>query len=576
MPESLKLVPGSERWKALRQRALTDLFWLNDVVLGYGSVVPMTMKAHLLMCRFAESRTGHPALDGAYYRLITVPREVGKSTLVTRGHAIQLALAHPGISILIANEREKQAVGFLSEIKAHFESNEFLRALFPERVPPDFRQTQWSETAATLPRPTARPEPTFLATGVGAAITGLHPDHAFVDDMISDEAMENARAGSFLLVEKANRWCNQLVPIITRGKPYCGITFIGTMWWYGDSYEHIEKAFGYEEEPRPFSLAFRDDAGGEHRISLTRGIGNHITSGVYRRGDLAVFRRSIIEDGTSFFPEHWPDDELAKFRVRDSVLFAANMMNSPADEITASFKADWLRYYNRPHEDTLEFSDGTRTHYVQVRDLDCVMSVDPAFTERATDSSRAAVVVTGSTANGKRFVLEAIARRLAADSLVDLIVTTALRYKPRKLLVEKVAQQAAFIALLKHALAKVNSTSTVEEVHPAGRQKDVRILQLEPYFQRGDILLHGSQHDALEEYREFPRGRNKDLLDALAYQPEFWLKPQDGTLSFTATAQERIAKEMEILSQRLGKPVGPVPHRARDAGRIRADGSRRW
>lgn len=575
MPDELRLVPGSEKWKTLRHRALTDLFWFSDVVLGYGSLVPMTHKAHLLMCRFAERQTGHPALDNAYYHLITVPRGVGKSTLVTRALAMQLALKYPGISVLIANEREKNAVDFLREIKGHFESNDFLRALFPERIPPDFKKTQWSETSATLVRDVSRPEPTFQATGVGAAITGTHPDYAFIDDMISIEAAENARVGSFTLIEKASRWCHTLVPLVKRGQPHNGITFIGTMWWYGDSYDHLEHAFGYNADPQPFSLSYRDDEGGEFRIPLLTGIGDRIVSGVYRRGDIAIFRRAIIEDGQSFFPERWPEDELAKFRVRDPVLYAANMMNSPSDDVTASFKSDWLRFYERPHEGTVAWSEGGKTQYVQTRDLDVLMSVDPAFTDRGTESSRAAVVVTGSTANGKRLVMEARASRIAADTLVDLVVTTALRYKPRKLLIERVAQQAAFISLVKQALAKVTCQVPIEEVTPAGRNKDVRILQLESYFQRGDIMFHGSQHDMLEEYREFPRGRNKDLLDALAYQASYWLAPQSGTASFAASADTRIAKEMEALSQRMGRPVA-YPRRKSETGRYRPDGSRRW
>ena len=575
MADTLRVEPGSEKWKALRQRALTDLFWFCDVVLGYGSLVPMTPRAHLPMCRFAERRTGHAALDGAYYQLILVPRGVGKSSLVTRGRALQLSLAYPDIAILIANEREKNAVDFLREIKSHFETNEFLRALFPERIPPDFRATQWSETAATLPRAHTRPEPTFLATGVGAAITGLHPDYAFIDDMISVEAAENARVGSFALVDKANRWVNQLVPLVKRGEPQNGITFIGTIWWYGDSYAHIEQAYGYGESPRPFSLSFRDTEGLDVRVPLVIGAANRIVSGTYRRGDLAVLRRAIIEDGASFFPERWPLEELAKFRVRDPVLYAANLMNNPADEVTATFKQQWLRYYERPHEDTVRWDDGAKMRYLQIRDLDLLMSVDPAFTDRGSDSSRAAIVVTGSSADGKRLILEALARRLAADSLVDLIVTTAIRYKPRKMLIERVAQQAAFIALVKQALAKLGVAVPVEEVTPAGRNKDVRILQLEPYFQRGDILFLGSQHDILDEYRDFPRSRDKDLLDALAYQTTFWLRPQEGGTSFAASAEQRIAKEMETLSQRLGHPVG-LPRTRSEPGQFRPDGSRRF
>src|SRR3990167_10804802 len=58
--------------------------------------------------------------------------------------------------------------------------------------------------------------------------------------------------------------------------PY--IRFIGTRWWSGDVYEHIEDVFGHDEEPREYLL----------KAKLSNG--QMATRKVYRVGDIAVFR----------------------------------------------------------------------------------------------------------------------------------------------------------------------------------------------------------------------------------------------------------------------------------------------
>src|ERR1051326_3724736 len=64
-PGSLSFQQGDPTWQRYRQRALTDLYWFADVVLNYGERVPMRKGPHALLCKFAEKRTGIPALDNA-------------------------------------------------------------------------------------------------------------------------------------------------------------------------------------------------------------------------------------------------------------------------------------------------------------------------------------------------------------------------------------------------------------------------------------------------------------------------------------------------------------------------------
>lgn len=903
----LTLTQGSREWKEYRERALTDLFWFADVVLGYGQVVPMTLRAHYLMCRFAERQTGHPALDEAWVRLIKVPRGVGKSTLITQAYALQLALKHPDLALLIINETERGATKFLASIKQQITDNAFLRALFPERCPldPEKDCLKWSETEVILPgRTVARKESTFQAIGVGGSITGLHPDIAIVDDMISDEAMENARAGLFSLMEKTNRWISRLRPIVNTGEPHMGILFVGcltgdarvlmengqwkpikditagervyswnpqtkqfapqrvkgvypqgeaetvvvdagryklqctpdhpflaaagrykpvwrkaenlldvlkraetirglpehpdartvlagwgaaqpdllwllgflwgdgwltkyvgktkrrgttysicfaegtdealnervrvlmaryfvnrvyrvkgrvsrsennrvgrlleswgltpgmrantkrlpawlfaayphekrwflrgllaadghdnpyqgkrnnpfasrlstaseglaedvrdlaltcgvrpskiwrrrrmaqppsspapvesheyvinlrfeepgealrswrvrsvtpagkatvydlsveatenyvaegflvhnTPWWEDDCYTYVTKAFGYGDRVEKVVL--------KHTVPSGR-----VLVACERQGDLATFARPIIEDGTSWFPERWPDEKLAKMRVDDPLLFAANMMLDPrAPEIT-TFKPEWRRYFEWTSPTSLRYKNQElKDCSALIGDLDVIVSVDPAFTEggRAQDS-RQAVVVTGGTAEGYRLILAAHATRQSLDGFIADIVRLCQRFKAKKLRLEKEAQQASFNQQVRKALVAAEVMVSVVEESAGGRNKDIRIESLSPYFERGLIYGERNQHDFWREYDAFPRGKLKDLLDALAAQMAHW---QTGSAS-SVLADRRIQKELETLYTRMGQPV---PERDTKDWRVRPDGSRR-
>lgn len=559
MTAPLTIQPKSEPWYRLRERALSDLFWFADVVLGYGQLVPLTVPAHYAMARFVEHATGVRALDDAHYRLVSVPRGVGKSTLITKARAIQLTLKYPGIALLIANEKQELANAFLDEIKKQFEGNEFLRALFPERIPTDFLRN-WSAERATLPREASRSEPTFQTIGVGGAITGVHPDVIFVDDAISREAMENARAGNWGIMEKVNRWINQLRPLLNYNFAEYEICFLGTRWWQGDSYEHIERSFGYGEPERVYLLKTRLADGSTQTLRA------------FRRGDLAVFRRAIIEDGVCIFPEKYTMDALAKIRVADELLYAANFMNNPTDQLVATFKTQWLRYFEYTAPNQLHFTDRDgKDRYVLTQDLDCILSVDPAFGETSESHSRAATVLTGSTEDGHRMILEAAAKKGGAEALTQDILALCATWHPRKLLIERAGQQAAFILYVKQAMDRAGVWTPLEEVSPGGRKKDVRIATLEPYFQRGILYVQKTQLDFLREYDTFPRGEFKDLLDALAYQPPFWRAPQGQDSSGTPLANARVRRERRELYARLGRPL---PAAAADT-RFREDGSRR-
>lgn len=544
MSDDLKIVQGSPEWTKLRERFLGDLYWAASTVLNYADRVPLVPHAHQLLCRFVERKTGSPLLDEAHYRQIELARGWGKTTLVI-ARIIQRICGDANIAILIANEKEQTARDFLHEIKTHFETNEFLRALFPEIIPPEFRDTTWSAGRIIVNRTTGRKEPTVSTIGVGGTVIGLHFDIIVVDDAISREAMENARAGSWQIMHQVNRWIHQLRPLLNPTYlPFPEILWVGTRWWHGDCHEHFEEHFGFGETRRYVAL----------RLTLPNGQVQQLLA--YRVGDLAVFRRPAIEDGRASFPEKYPLEELAKMRVGDEALFASNFMLDPSNEVTSTFKESWLRTYSWLDDKRILFQtgDGAR-RIVEVDSLDVLVFVDPGgFSAKGTeDRARAAAVVVGSTANGEHCLLDVYSEKDTFLACCRKVAEFCSRYAPRKLLVELAGQQAAFIEVLRRVLEEHGIRVLLEPVKPGTKAKEVRILGLEPLFQRGQIFVGtgATFHEFRTQYSQFPRSARFDILDALSYLPEHIKRAPNKLMQSPAARQ---AAELESYYRRRGIP----------------------
>jgi len=476
---------GSEQWHAMRKRALEDLYWFDANVLGYGALFALEEETHLLPLRFVERKTGIPALDEAPYQLILWPRDTGKSSCVTVGRSVQRAVQNPNTGILIANEKEETAADFIASIKHHFETNEFLRHLFPEVLPPDFRKVTWASTRASIQRDTGRPEPTFDAIGVGGTKVGKHYDLIVCDDLISREAMENARSGNWTIMQKVNRWVNQLVPLLSKGaKPFPQITFIGTHWWHDDVYKHIQEVHGKGEEPR------------RYRIKTVLSNGKTVYRDCHRVGNIAVMIMSVIEKGVVIFPKIWPEDRIQDMLVADPEFAACNLFNDPSN--------------------------------VAVRTFD--------------DGARNAVVTLGTDqATGKHFVLDVTANSEDPEDIVQTVIDTAERWGVRKVYIELAGQQLYFIQWVEKEARRRNLPLVVEKLQPGGRNKDLRIGGLVIPFKNGDLFVHASQKELIvDEYRHYrPGAKYRDVLDALAYAIEVAPKAVRGGRSMDAKTRAR-------------------------------------
>jgi hypothetical protein len=534
---TLEIAPGSEIWKKMRAAVLdpkpgtSPLYYLNDVILQKRALIPMTYRAHLALCMFAEGRTGIPEIDDARVKLILVPRGMGKSSLVTKALPILRILQNRNFATGIANEKQDLANTFLGDIKAEFESNQLLRVLFPEVIPDDFRSTIWAADRIITKRDKQNPtSPSVMATGVGATVTGVHMDLWLVDDLISQNAAEAALRGNFSEIEEADRWMGRLQPLLKSPKRDPIIT-IGTKWWEGDTYERIITRWSHGEAKKEFRWTLKypaqryqwDDGGVAKTVDIPAG---SQTISVYRAGEIAVFKRPAIdENGRAVFPERYDLEELEMLAQEDPAFYAGQYLLEPTAGAAATFSADWLKWFEWDGQQ-LRYQDQTgRTRYQPVRELTTFISVDPAFSKKHT-SARSAIPVVGT--NGQElFLLEDFADRLdSEDDIAAKVVDFYLRYKPQKIFVETIVAQVAVANAIRRRFREEGlGEPPLEEIRSHGQQKKaMRIYGLEHYFKRGIFYLNRSHQKFLHEYQTFPRGELRDIVDAIAFQKDEWEK----------------------------------------------------
>jgi hypothetical protein len=198
-------------WKALRQRARTDLHFLCKEILGYKDLDDV---AHLKMCghlqRFkggtelldyvtAKTGAGYTPfcsmweLKGKRKKLSLVTRGGLKTSVLTIAHSIQWIINYPDVRILLVSAKLGRAQDFLKGIKRHFVENEVFRWLFPEYCPKltkagkmeDFGDSE--QFTVPCRRSTVEKEPTCRCASADSSVAGGHYDVMKVDDIVEDQ-----------------------------------------------------------------------------------------------------------------------------------------------------------------------------------------------------------------------------------------------------------------------------------------------------------------------------------------------------------------------------------------------------
>ncbi len=344
------------------------------------------------------------------------------------------------------------------------ERTRFLRDLIETRlvreVFPELRPaTPWAADAFTVSRPASVIGPSVAAFGLGSGATGARADLLVCDDVVDVRAMLSRAERERAIDYFHNNLLNLLEP---GGR--CWI--LGTPWHADDLYARLRA-----------NPAF------------------------------ATFRRAVGPDLEPVWPQKWPRERLAERQVEiGSAAFARGYRLTVLDERAVVVPADSVQTW---------WDERPRDEFEQV-----VLAVDPAVSTAATADASALVVVGKLSGSNQVRVLEAVARRVPASGLIDLIAEVDHRWRPEVVLFES---NGAFEGLRELLGRQPGFGSRVVGVK-ATRAKAVRVAALSVPVATGSVRLNGtpggvvdrSQRELFEQLTTFPFAAHDDLVDALA------------------------------------------------------------
>jgi len=414
--------------------------------------------------------------------LLLAFRSSGKSTLVGLFCA-WLLLRDPDLRILVLAGDFALARKMVRNVKRMIERHPLARHLKPARA------DQWASDQFTVRRRAELRDPSMLAKGVAANITGLRADIVICDDVEVPNTCDSASKRSELRTR-----LRELEYVVVPG----GLQmFVGT--------PHTFYSI-YASEPRPEL--------GETQPTLAG----------FRRLEIAV----VDEAGHSRWPERFTPARIEAIRRRAGpAKFESQMLLKPRNILDGRLDPDRIQIYDAE----LEYSEGNREASLALSGRRLVSAScwwDPAYGAPGKgDASVVAAVFTdehgGYWLHRIRYLKHDPARAEAVDEATQLCRQVAAF--ARELHLPAITLETNGIGrflpgLLRREVGAMAFSCAVLE-RSSSRSKDIRILEaFDAVLAAGFLSAHRSVLDTpfIEEMREWrPGGRARDDgLDAVA------------------------------------------------------------
>lgn len=462
-----------------------DLYYFCKEVLGYKDMVP---HVHGDLCHF----TTNPRYSR--FRQACVPRSFFKTWVLTIGKSIWLSLPdeeglfkeiYPykgaNVRILIASCTVDLASRMINKIKREWESNDRLKAAFPELVP-EFNKTRWSDSCAEIKRPGVFTEGTYTAVGVGGSVISQHFDHIIEDDLIF--AKKDDFTGMELMpsqedIDNAIGWHKLVSSLFVDPNTAC-IDNTGTRWAPHDLIDYIRRC---ESQYDCFE------------ITATKG---------------AIW--PVESNDECVWPERFGAATLGIIRdAQGAAIFETQYLNRPRAGSDITFNIGHIVR----HENFDEFPSG-----LQFRTI-----VDLASWKDTKKICKNVVLTGAKDDKNNIWIARVDAGKFTPTDVIELIKTHRRQFNSR-VLVEEVGYQVA----LRHFARMDMQTSAdgaffIDALPTDNRKgaKDLRIQSLQPVVANGMFHILGGMKDLVQEIEDYPYGAFKDIIDVcgslLRYAP---------------------------------------------------------
>lgn len=408
-------------------------------------------------------------------RIVVMPRSHLKTTYAAGFYPLWMAAREPSLRICIVSNSQENGCKKVHFIRGLVEGSAIFRILFPEVIP-NFNKVRWTDSCACLARPQEFPEGTFEAAGVGTNIIGRHYDRIIEDDTVAptkDEMGGDEMMPSQDEIEKAVGWHKVSLPLLV-DIDFSQRIFIATRWASYDAISYIK----------------------EHEI-----FGEH-AGGRYVMLDMPA----LLPDGTNAY-KRFSVSALESIKASmGSYMFSALYLNEPLSEENMKFRPSWIRYY----EDKELPKDGQTK-----------VTVDPADPPTGKSSQDSCAIVSCKHTVDGLFVRRVRRGHFTLASIIEQAFDVAEEDEASEIGVEG-NSYAHLVAAFKIESAKRaregRFTCRVVELKTRGRQKEARIMRLQPVAENGLLWLKREMNDLENELFKFPYGVHDDIIDALAWQ----------------------------------------------------------
>jgi len=401
-------------------------------------------------------------------------------------------LNNTNIRVLIAQKSREQARKSVRILKDFFETN--------HRILEDFGELKgypWEADRFYLKRTNRQlKDPTVEGVGVMGTITGGHFDYIFVDDILDD-----ANAKTELTRQRVADWFRGTV--MGLAEPQTQIIFVYTRKHYRDIYGELqENPFFYHPMCRAKDYGHHGACG--YRAIITA---PHKVEPVYDEN--GVVKDFIIGgDYEVLWPEMRPLKWLLEQKYRyGEVYFNREYQNDPTGMEGVVLLDRWLRYWVHLGEWTDAHDEGPYITIPSADEMRFYLSVDPAISTK-TGSDYFALCTLAVDRAQNIYLYETYQEHLEFPDQVKKILSKAADIRPAAIFIESNAYQDA----LRQQTVSLSGLNIVPV--KTSKDKTSRAIAITPQLEQGKVFVREDMDEFLNQYRQFPSGKNDDLIDA--------------------------------------------------------------